>query len=935
MANITFDQLPASAGLSGDEIVPIDTPVGGGSYVTGRTTTANIANLGSPAGPAPVVLAQASPLFPNARVLSGTVSDIVLADGGPQNNLTIDLAATAVAPGAYGSSTSVAVITVDQKGRLTSASSVAIDAASAGALLKANNLSDLANASTARTNLGVAIGVNVQAFSTNLTSWAAITRAAGFDAFTATPSSANVRALVTDGSGTGALLYQNGNLGTPSAAVLANATGLPIGTGVSGLATNMAAFLAGGTSAQLAAAVADETGSGKLVFNTGPILSAPAFSGATSGTTTLQATATASGTLTLPAATDTLVGRATTDTLTNKTISGASNTITNVPISTGISGLGTGVATALGANVGTSGAVVVNGGALGTPASGTATNLTGLPLTSGVTGLLPVANGGTNIASYTIGDMLYASGTTTLAKLSASTAGYLLQANGAGVAPTYAGFAQPVGTSPSTRTWQSKASDFVSIVDYGAIGDGNIANASINATALTNALATGKMVWIPWTSAGYHFGTNQITVATSQCIVGENQVLLKSTATTSLFYITSYEVSVAPAVIQNLKIDMTGSGASSTAIRFATSLSVVAGAQISQMLFTNCVEAIGDETTVSSYVVDIKLYDIRCLITRGRQVYIRRSRGFIWIDTLRIDQTAGSGQTVIPVTWNSAQFDDFIGLEINRFDSVGPITTTFQSAVWGLYIDGTTSAGKASVWLNRILIDNTSGNGIYVFNTNYVNANWLEAFQNLGNQILIDTVTESNFSNILAHGGVGVTGAAAGANGVTIQNSTEVAVSNITCNSNTGAGLSVAGTSSGVIVTNLQSASNSGAGLVLAGSADYTRVISGYMASNAVTVSNSATGTHNVIKDIGGYNPVGATAAATAGASPFTYTAGTSPETLYFKQTATNTATITQGGQQIAALANASTYYPVELGPNESVVVTWTTTAPTYTKFVH
>lgn len=60
---------------------------------------------------------------------------------------------------------------------------------------------------------------------------------------------------------------------------------------------------------------------------------------------------------------------------------------TGLPVSTGVSGLGTGVATALAVNVGSAGAPVVNGGVLGTPSSGTLTSCTGLPVSTGVSGL--------------------------------------------------------------------------------------------------------------------------------------------------------------------------------------------------------------------------------------------------------------------------------------------------------------------------------------------------------------------------------------------------------------------------------------------------------------------------------------------------------------------------------------------------------------------
>jgi hypothetical protein len=65
------------------------------------------------------------------------------------------------------------------------------------------------------------------------------------------------------------------NLGTPSSATLTNATGLPISTGVSGLGTGVSSWLETPTSANLLAAVTDETGSGSLVFGTNAALTNP------------------------------------------------------------------------------------------------------------------------------------------------------------------------------------------------------------------------------------------------------------------------------------------------------------------------------------------------------------------------------------------------------------------------------------------------------------------------------------------------------------------------------------------------------------------------------------------------------------------------------------------------------------------------------------
>lgn len=96
--------------------------------------------------------------------------------------------------------------------------------------------------------------------------------------FLQTPSSVNLGNALTDETGMGSVVFSSGptlivpNLGTPASGTLTNATGLPISTGVSGLGTGVATFLVTPSSANLATAVTDETGTSSLVFASGPTL---------------------------------------------------------------------------------------------------------------------------------------------------------------------------------------------------------------------------------------------------------------------------------------------------------------------------------------------------------------------------------------------------------------------------------------------------------------------------------------------------------------------------------------------------------------------------------------------------------------------------------------------------------------------------------------
>lgn len=86
-------------------------------------------------------------------------------------------------------------------------------------------------------------------------------------------------AVITNSTVSGAS-FTNPALGTPTSGVLTNCTGLPVSTGISGLGTGVAAFLATPSSANLATALTDETGSGAAVFANTPTLVTPTLGAA-------------------------------------------------------------------------------------------------------------------------------------------------------------------------------------------------------------------------------------------------------------------------------------------------------------------------------------------------------------------------------------------------------------------------------------------------------------------------------------------------------------------------------------------------------------------------------------------------------------------------------------------------------------------------------
>ena len=189
----------------------------------------------------------------------------------------------------------------------------------------------------------------------------------------------------------------------------------------------------------------------------------------------------------------------------------------------------------------------------------------------------PVNRGGTNITSYGIGDMLYASASTTLSKLTPSTAGYFLQTNGTGNAPTWENVAD-IGSATPANLYTD---DFITGGPWSGITDANLRVLG-NVSNLSNQLVARDDkgdIFVSNVNAIniYGDGTSLIGVALNTDLSSNSTRLgnLESNLAANVIRITNLESNLSANVIRigNLESNLTANSIRITNLQKSTIIS--------------------------------------------------------------------------------------------------------------------------------------------------------------------------------------------------------------------------------------------------------------------------------------------------------------------------------------------------------------------------